>query len=258
MAHANDALNGILKQLKQAYASATAVYFAFGDAMLSLRKHGMTWTEAGEYIRRHFPNASADTGLTLSDRWLRGAHDTAANFASDGGLQSPDGKHRVSREDFQLLGLTGQARERVNDLLAYSASTAHIKGTLKLRVSDLATAVRGVKNAKNDADKAAAVRKLMARMDEVEASMTASDSGDELEQLQAKLSQAEAKLDRAQKRALKLKKEYDELRAEVQALQESRSTIQADATVSESAKPKARKVPPKRSAPAQRASGASA
>jgi len=224
-------LQGILGKLRKAYADAQAAYFAFGDAMVQLRSHGYSWQAARQVILDAFPNMQADTGITLSAAWLKGAHDAAHTFRESGGLTSPDGKHQVTREEFSSIGLPTKERERAINLLAYSESKAHVKGTPKLRVSDVASAARAVRNAKNPGEKRAAQRELVAKMDKVEGGLDAVTHGNPSDVLHEQVAAMKVRVEKARDNLAKLENAYSELREKLQA------QLAAEAAESEAATP---------------------
>lgn len=227
-------LDGILKQLDKAYQGMKEAYWAFGDAMIGLRKHGYSWDAATQLIQARYPEALVETGRKLSKDWLRSAHDMAETFAADGGLVSPDGKHSASREQMTALGLSSNDRDRLVNLVKASASTSG-KGTKRLKVSDIASAVKAHAKASTDAERLAAKQALLDRMSEVEESLVAVAEDDQLTLLRNQVASKFEQLERAQKRALKLKAEYDELQAQLKALTESQTAPKAE-PVSNSAK----------------------
>lgn len=227
-------LSGILSNLRKAYASAADVFFAFGDAMISLRKHGYSWSQAGRVIREAFPHSEAETGLTLGDAWLRRASVLAEKFTADGGYASPDGKHRVSREEYtKVLKLNNKQRDQVADLIAYSDGEAALKGAPKLRVSDLESAVNAIQSAQARAATASTPKKRLAakqseqdaraklakRIDEVAEALGAVESEDELAQLLIQDRELTAKIARLEDSLSKAQSLRNDLRVKIRALQ---------------------------------------
>lgn len=226
-------VTGIIGKLKQAYANMVAAYFVFGDGVLALRKHGYSWTEARRVILDAFPNAKAETGLTLSEAWLKGAAAMAEAFAEDEGLASPDGKHRVSREDITTLGLSDKQRQRMTDLLAYSDSKAAVKGTPKLRVSDLAKAVRQHANAETASEKHKVVQALLDRFDEVDGVLTLVDAKDERGIIEAQIAELNRKIAAAEDKLEALRNQRSELRAKLPAQPQAQGPERVTAPVTE-------------------------
>lgn len=197
-----------------AYATAQEAYWQFGDGVGALLKHGsMSW--AIQKIQATFPNAKAEIGYALSKSYLTGAHALASAFHAEGGLVSPDGKHRVSRAQLDTLGLQAEDKARMGSLLAYAAQPKLPKGVHRLRVSDIASAITAMANAKTPAEQVGARQRLLDRMTECEASMVAATSARKADLIAEQIRVAESKVGKAEEQLAKAKAELAQLRAQL-------------------------------------------
>lgn len=212
----SDAISTILGRLQVTYKLARQVMFQFGDAVLALREHGLTWKDIGSRIREALPNAANEIGFALSDNYLRTAARAVELFHSEDGLVSPDGKHQVTRDQFDNLPLSKAQREEAINLLAFSESDAHLKGAHKLRVSDIASAVEGLRKAGGDtAKRQAAIDRLTDRIDEVRRSYEAVAHGGARGVLVEQVRLADDKLTKARAAVVRAEQKLAEAQAEL-------------------------------------------
>lgn len=228
---ASKTLSGIVDKLSTAYQSARLAFFMFGDQINALREHGYSWNMVQALLRERFPHAKAEIRLDFSLAWVQAAAAAARLFREDGGLVSPDGKHRVSREEFASLGLSDAARASV--VAAISASLSLADGLPKLRVADVAAAVK----ASGD-KRVAAIAKLMGQVDIVNRGKAA--MADPVELTHMLIAQLNDKIERAEKNLEELRNKRSELKRSlppVKAAAPSKSTAPAN-------KNKGRRSPP--------------
>lgn len=200
---ASKTLSGIVDKLSSAYQSMRLGFFTFGDQINALREHGYSWNMVQGLLRDRFPHAKAEIRLDFSLAWIQAAAEAARLFLKDGGLVSPDGKHRVSREEFASLGLSDAARASV--VAAIKASLSLADGLPKLRVSDVAAAVK----ASGD-KRVAAVAKLMSQVDTVNRGKAA--MLDPVELTHMLIAQLNDKIDKAEKNLEELRNKRSELK----------------------------------------------
>lgn len=234
-------MDGLRKLVASAVEHLATAFFIFGDAMIQLRAHGFSLEQAREQILSWAGrDVKARTGLSLSAAYLKAAHDAAELFLKNGGLASPDGKHRVSREEFMTLPMREGERNRIVELLKLSAHLP--KGLKRLRVMD----IREVVDAK---DKVKAMSKLMTTVAEVEAAIQLASFGSPLDMALHALRQAEAKTLNAYNNFQKAREAEAEALAEYESLRELRqaATVAQSTPKAEPVSSSAQQVPPARS-----------
>lgn len=235
-------MDGLRTLIASAVENLATAFFIFGDVMLQLKASGLSNEQAREQILSWAGrDVKARTGLSLSAAYLKAAHDAAELFLKEGGLASPDGKHRVSRAEFQTLPMKEGERNRIVELLKLSAHLP--KGLRRLRVSDIKEAVTAK-------DKAKAMSKLMTTVAEVEAAIQLASFGSPLDMAHHALQQARAKTLTAYNNFLKAREAEAEAEAEYEALRELRASAdqpQAQAPKAEPVSSSAQQAQPKRS-----------
>lgn len=205
-------LSEIRDRLKTSFKAVTAFYMVLGQACQALREHGYTWEQVCERIREWVGETQV---IDLNNAYIKRAHVAYMALFSKGALVSPDGKHSVLPEDAPSMALSAGEWDRVASLV--QASESITKGP-KLRVSQLAALRDTMQSDAKPETKAAAKLDFMNHVAKVEAHLTASKQGDELELAKQALEREEAKLDRMQRAILKQREVVAEAKAKLAAL----------------------------------------